>query len=209
MPDKIAENIIDGRLTKGDIGYIYSRSYMFIKDRIRDVVVAGGFNVYQSDVELVLERHQAVCEYVGFGVDDAKWGKAVHAVLEFRDGTTATADNIISFVKQNLDSVKASKLVHITDDTLKSAFGMWPKIYLGKTGDLLATISIRSIDVWCGKRIAASITRMATALIKLNKCAIVNPACINIPHIGNTLAPIDKFKRNFMLSIFARQSSGT
>ena len=60
--------------------------------------------------------------------------------------------------------------------------GAQPKIYLGNTGDLLAVMSTRSDVVWRGKMIAASITRMATALIKLNKCAMVNPA-LSLIHI--------------------------
>ncbi len=123
MPDKTAETIIDGWLHSGDIGYIDSRGYVFIKDRIRDVVVTGGFNVYPSDVEVVLGRHPAVRECVVFGVDDAKWGEAVHAAVELHDGNTATSDDIISFVKQHLDSIKAPKMVHITDNLPRSAVG--------------------------------------------------------------------------------------
>ena len=58
-----------------------------------------------------------------FGVDDAKWGEAVHAAVELHDGATANADDIINFVKQHLDSVKAPKMVHITDDLPRSAVG--------------------------------------------------------------------------------------
>ena len=123
MPDKTAETIIDGWLHTGDIGYIDSRGYVFIKDRIRDLVVTGGFNVYPSDVEAVLGRHPAVRECVVFGVDDAKWGEAVHAAVELHYGASASADDIISFVKQHLDSVKAPKMVHITKELPRSAVG--------------------------------------------------------------------------------------
>ena len=96
---------------------------MFIKDRIRDVVVTGGFNVYPSDVEAVLGRHPAVRECVVFGVDDIKWGEAVHAAVELHDGAMVSADDVIGFVKQHLDSVKAPKTVHIVDNLPRSAVG--------------------------------------------------------------------------------------
>ncbi len=73
MPDRTAENIICGWLHTGYIGFIDTRGYVFIKDRIRDVVATGGFNVYPSDVEAVLGRHPAIREYVVFGVDDSNW----------------------------------------------------------------------------------------------------------------------------------------
>ncbi len=123
MPDKTAETIIDGWLHTGDIGYIDQRGYVFIKDRIRDVVVTGGFNVYPSDVEAVLGRHPAVRECVVFGVDDIKWGEAVHAAVELHDGAMVSADDVIGFVKQHLDSVKAPKTVHIVDNLPRSAVG--------------------------------------------------------------------------------------
>jgi acyl-CoA synthetase (AMP-forming)/AMP-acid ligase II len=123
MPDKTAETIIDGWLHTGDIGYIDSRGYVFIKDRIRDVVITGGFNVYPSDVEVVLGRHLDIRECVVFGVADEKWGEAVHAAVELHDGATTSAADIIEFVKQQLDSVKAPKAVHITQSLPRSPVG--------------------------------------------------------------------------------------
>jgi len=123
MPDKTAETIIDGWLHTGDIGYIDRRGYVFIKDRIRDVVITGGFNVYPSDVEAVLGRHPDIRECVVFGVADAKWGEAVHAAVELHDGARSTAADLIAFVKAELDSVKAPKMVHITDALPRSAVG--------------------------------------------------------------------------------------
>ena len=86
-------------------------------------MLTGRFYVYPSDVEVVFGRHLAVSECDVFGVDDAKWGEAVNAVVEMHDGTTATADEIISFVKQHLDSVKAAKMMHFTDNLPRSAVG--------------------------------------------------------------------------------------
>ena len=99
MPDKTAETIIDGWLHTGDIGYIDSRGYVIIKDRIRDVVITGGFNVYPSDVEAVLGWHPDIREGVVYGVSDAKWGDSVHAAVELHDGATTSPADIFKFVK--------------------------------------------------------------------------------------------------------------
>ena len=122
-PDKTKETIVDGWLHTGDIGIIDERGFVFIKDRIRDVVITGGFNVYPSDVETVLGQHPAVTECVVFGVPDRKWGEAVTAAVEVREDADATADEIVAFVKEKLDSVKAPKTVHIVKQLPRSPVG--------------------------------------------------------------------------------------
>ena len=123
MPDKTNETIIDGWLHTGDVGYVDERGFVFIKDRIRDVVVTGGFNVYPSDVEAVLGQHPAVKECVVFGLADEKWGEAVHAAVELHAGHAADAQEIIAFIKERLDSVKAPKAVHVVDNLPRSPVG--------------------------------------------------------------------------------------
>ncbi|MDA0996664.1 MAG: AMP-binding protein [Proteobacteria bacterium] len=123
MPDKTAETIIDGWLHTGDIGLIDERGYVFLKDRIRDVIITGGFNVYPSDVEAVMGRHPAVKECIVFGVPDLKWGEAVVAAVELHAGVEATGADIAAFVKQQLDSVKAPKIVHVVDELPRSGVG--------------------------------------------------------------------------------------
>lgn len=122
-PEKTAETIIDGWLHTGDVGVVDERGYIFIKDRIRDVVITGGFNVYPSDVEAVLGQHPAVTECVVFGVPDRKWGEAVTAAVEVREGEDASASEIVAFVKEKLDSVKAPKTVHIVEQLPRSPVG--------------------------------------------------------------------------------------
>ncbi len=123
MPDKTAETIIDGWLHTGDVGIIDERGFVYIKDRIRDVVITGGFNVYPSDVEAVLGQHPMVSECVVFGVPDRKWGEALTAAVEVRDGADVSGDDIAAFVKERLDSVKTPKVVHIVDELPRSPVG--------------------------------------------------------------------------------------
>ncbi len=123
MPDKTAETIIDGWLHTGDIGTIDDRGFVFIKDRIRDVVITGGFNVYPSDVEAVLGQHPDVSECVVFGIPDRKWGEAVTAAVEVHPGAPVRGEDIAAFVKERLDSVKSPKTVHIIDELPRSPVG--------------------------------------------------------------------------------------
>lgn len=123
MPEKTAETIIDGWLHTGDVGYVDSRGFVYIKDRIRDVVVTGGFNVYPNDVEAVLGQHPDVSECVVFGLPDPKWGEAVHAAVELSRHARSTEADLIEFVKTRLDSVKAPKRIHITDSLPRSSVG--------------------------------------------------------------------------------------
>ena len=123
MPEKTSETIIDGWLHTGDIGYIDDRGFVFIKDRIRDVVVTGGFNVYPNDVEAVLGQHPDVVECVVFGLADDKWGEAVHAAVELSKQASIDETGLIAFVKSRLDSVKAPKRIYITESLPRSPVG--------------------------------------------------------------------------------------
>ena len=123
MPDKTAETIIDGWLHTGDVGVIDDRGFVFIKDRIRDVVITGGFNVYPSDVEAVLGLHPDVTECVVFGLPDKKWGEILLAAVEVRDGAQITGDDIVGFVRERLDGVKTPKAIHIVDELPRSPVG--------------------------------------------------------------------------------------
>jgi acyl-CoA synthetase (AMP-forming)/AMP-acid ligase II len=113
----------DGWLLTGDGGLIDERGYLFLKDRLRDVIISGGFNVYPTDVEGALVRHPDVYECVVFGAADDHWGERVEAAVQLRDGATANADDIIAHAKDQLGSVKAPKAVHLVDDLPRSAVG--------------------------------------------------------------------------------------
>jgi acyl-CoA synthetase (AMP-forming)/AMP-acid ligase II len=99
------------------------RGFLFLKDRLRDVVITGGFNVYPIDVENALGQHPAVHECAVFGVPDEKWGEAVHAAVQLRAGAAATEPELIAFVKERLGSVQAPKRVAILADLPRSAVG--------------------------------------------------------------------------------------
>ena len=123
MPEKTAETIVDGWLHTGDVGSIDEAGYLYIKDRLRDVVISGGFNVYPIDVENALSRHPAVHEASVFGVPDPKWGEAVHAAVQFRSGQSATEEELRALVRERLGPVQTPKRIHVVASLPRSAVG--------------------------------------------------------------------------------------
>ncbi len=107
----------------GDIGYKDADGYLYIVDRLRDVIITGSFNVFPSDVEQVLWAHPAVKDCAVIGVPDEKWGEAVKAVVELKSGTSVTEAELIALCKQNLGSVKAPKTVEFWETLPRSAVG--------------------------------------------------------------------------------------
>lgn len=123
MPEVTARTIVDGWVHTGDIGLFDDRGYLFIKGRLRDVVITGGFNVYPLDVEDVLCRNDAVQEAVVFGVPDDKWGERVEAAITLRPGASADPQALIEFVRGQLGPVKTPKVIHIVADLPRSVVG--------------------------------------------------------------------------------------
>jgi acyl-CoA synthetase (AMP-forming)/AMP-acid ligase II len=139
LPQASSETLVDGWLRTGDLGMLDNRDYLFLKSRSREVIITGGFNVYPSDVEAVLGMHPAIHEGVVFGMDHEKWGEAVHAAVQLRPHARVTPQAIIDFVKSQLGSVKAPKVVHIFDVLPRSAVGKTLKTEVKqKVSELLA-----------------------------------------------------------------------
>lgn len=95
----------------GDRGLFDARGFPYLKDRLREMVITGGFNVYPIDVENALGRHPAVHECAVFGIPDDKWGEAVQAAVQLREGRQASEAGLIAFVRQALGPVQAPKAI--------------------------------------------------------------------------------------------------
>jgi len=123
LPDKTAETVVDGWLHTGDTGLIDARGYLFLKDRLRDVIITGGFNIYPVDVENALSAHPAIYECSVFGLPDEKWGEAVHAAVQFHPGAQASEDELRAHVRALLGPVATPKQFHIHDSLPRSSVG--------------------------------------------------------------------------------------
>lgn len=122
-PEKTAETLVDGWLRTGDLGALDARGYLTLKGRSREVVITGGFNVYPIDVEAALGRHPDVLDVAVFGVEDAKWGEAVHAAVQLRPGAATAPADLLAFARDAVGPVKAPKVVHLYPELPKNAFG--------------------------------------------------------------------------------------
>jgi len=123
MPEKTAETIQDGWLHTGDRGLIDHRGYLYLKDRLKDIVITGGFNVYPVDVENALSQHPSVHECLVFGVPDDKWGESVQAAVQIRPGHQLDEATLISFVRELLGPVQTPKRIHFYESLPRSNVG--------------------------------------------------------------------------------------
>ncbi len=122
-PDETAKVLQDGWLRTGDIGVMDADGYFTIVDRAKDLIIAGGYNIYPREVEEVVAQHPAVQEVVVVGVPDEYRGETVRAYVVLKEGATATADEIIQFSKQELAVYKAPKQVVFRTELPKTLVG--------------------------------------------------------------------------------------
>jgi long-chain acyl-CoA synthetase len=121
-PDQTAAALRDGWYFTGDLGYMDDEAFVFLVDRAKDMIVTGGENVYSTEVEDALYRHPAVLEAAVFGVPDAKWGEAVHAVVVPR--ARVTAEELIAHCRDSIAGYKVPKALELRAEPLpKSGAG--------------------------------------------------------------------------------------
>lgn len=123
LPEKTAETLVDGWLHTGDRGVFDERGYLYLKDRLKDMVITGGFNVYPIEVENALSQHPAVHESTVFGIPDDKWGESVQAAVQLRPGQQASEAELAAFVRERLGPVQTPKRIHFLNDLPRSPVG--------------------------------------------------------------------------------------
>ncbi|HVB26326.1 MAG TPA: AMP-binding protein, partial [Mycobacteriales bacterium] len=114
-PEETAVALRDGWLHTGDIGHVDSDGYLYVVDRIKDLIIRGGFNVYPRDVEDVLLGHPDVVAAAVVGRPDATYGEEVVAFVQLRPGSTTVAQALIEHAREHLSATKYPREVHLVD----------------------------------------------------------------------------------------------
>ena len=123
-PEETAKALRDGFFRTGDIGQQDTAGYFYILDRLKDMIVTGGENVYSGEVEAVIYGHPAVREAAVFGVPDSQWGELVMACVVLKPDATLTADDLVAFCRRSLASYKVPRRIEFSDTDLpKSSSG--------------------------------------------------------------------------------------
>src|SRR4029079_95935 len=112
-PEQSADALRDGWYPSGDLGYADEDQFVFLVDRLKDMIVSGGENVYSTEVEEALYRHPAVLEAAVFGVPDEQWGEAVHAVVVLRIDAAISPEELVDHCKQYIAGYKVPKRVDL------------------------------------------------------------------------------------------------
>jgi long-chain acyl-CoA synthetase len=114
----------DGLFRTGDLGYQDAAGYFYILDRLKDMIVTGGENVYSAEVEAVMYEHPAVREAAVFGIPDSQWGEIVMACVMLKPAMTLTVDDLITHCRRTLANYKVPRRVEFSETELpKSGSG--------------------------------------------------------------------------------------
>ena len=123
-PEETSRAFRDGAFRTGDIGYQDATGYLYILDRLKDMIVTGGENVYSGEVEAVIYQHPAVSEAAVFGIPDPQWGELVMANVVLKPGWTLRADELIAHCRRSLANYKIPRRVEFSETELpKSGSG--------------------------------------------------------------------------------------
>lgn len=122
-PEDTYQTIQDGWLYTGDMGYMDEEGYFYIVDRKKDMIIAGGFNIYPRDVEEVLYEHESIQEAVIIGVPDPYRGETVKAYIVLKEGHEVSEEELNKFCRKHLSSYKVPRFYEFRDELPKTMVG--------------------------------------------------------------------------------------
>lgn len=117
-PEATAEVFENGWYHTGDAGYLDDEGYLFLVDRVKDMIVTGGENVYSAEVESALSKHEAVEQVAVIGIPHDTWGEQVHAVVVLAAGAEASAEELQEFARESIAGYKVPKSIEFRDEPL-------------------------------------------------------------------------------------------
>ena len=124
QPEASAQTLdADGWLHTGDAGYLDEDGYLYISDRLKDVIISGAENIYPAEIEDAVHAHPAVADVAVIGVPDEKWGEAVKAIVVLHPGASLDAESLIAFIRTRIAAFKAPKSVDFTQTLPRNAAG--------------------------------------------------------------------------------------
>jgi len=122
-PEDTAMTFNDGWFLTGDLGYMDEKGYFYVVDRKKDMIIAGGFNIYPREVEEVLYEHEAIQECVVAGIPDPYRGETVKAYIVLKEGKTVTDKELNEFCRKNLAAYKVPRYYEFRTELPKTAVG--------------------------------------------------------------------------------------
>jgi len=125
-PDDTERVFRDGWYHTGDEGHLDEAGYLYLVDRVKDMIVTGGENVYSVEVENAISSHPAVAQVAVIGIPHDTWGEQVHAIVVLKPGATATAEEIIDHARLTIGSYKVPKSVEFRSEPLPLSGALKP-----------------------------------------------------------------------------------
>jgi fatty-acyl-CoA synthase len=121
--EETEKSLVDGWMHTGDAGRMDDEGYVYIQDRIKDMIVSGGENIYSTEVEAVLFSHPEVVDAAVIGVPDDKLGEVVKACVVIKEGSSLTGIELIDFCKEKIASYKKPRSVDFISEVPRNASG--------------------------------------------------------------------------------------
>ena len=126
-PTETADTIVDGALRTGDVGMMDAEGYVFLLDRLKDLIICGGYNVYPRAVEEAIYLHPEVEAVTVIGVPDDYRGQTPKAFVQRRAGSDLTAEQLLAFLADKLSRIELPKLIEFRAELPKTAVGKLSK----------------------------------------------------------------------------------
>ncbi|WP_010304691.1 class I adenylate-forming enzyme family protein [Kurthia senegalensis] len=128
--------VVNEELYTGDVGYFDSDGFLYVVDRLKDMIISGGENIYSAELEAVLGEHPAVAEIAVVGVPNEQWGEIPRGYVVMKEGQLVTEQELIAFNKERLASYKCVKEIVFLEQLPRNAIGKILKTHLVKADSI-------------------------------------------------------------------------